>query len=73
MSVCCPFCGGEIPERVKAAHPVLIRGSTGYLMFANAETLIHRCSSLTAEEEAVLLRDAGWAFDHNPNSGLGRR
>lgn len=68
----CPCCGrhfdetGYTPERVYSG-----RAKSGYLIIADGEVPLHKCDSLSADDERMLLADAGEAFygESSPHFG----
>ena len=62
----CEFCGVEYPAG-EGTRRIVLRAASGYLVMANPEQTLHRCPSLTREDESTLLQDASWIFD-NPES-----
>jgi hypothetical protein len=59
----CPVCSGAVlaPPNEKS-HVIYLRGKTGAMIIADGEYPLHRCESLTRDEERELLRDAGRLF-----------
>ena len=53
----------ELPD-VDVRRVAILRAASGYLILARPEEPIHRCTSLTREDEQMLLQDAAWMFDN---------
>lgn len=55
----CAHCGETfpVPDRFVELH-----GPSGHLIMAGPEEPIHRCPTLTRDDERMLLQDADWAF-----------
>ena len=62
----CPFCQETIRPSLRGLnHVVYLRGTTGVLIIADVEHLLHKCKSLTRSEEIELLRDANLLFGND--------
>jgi hypothetical protein len=61
----CPFCSALITHYPDSASRLqVLRAASGYLMISDMERLVHKCDSLSREDETELLADAGFAIDH---------
>lgn len=66
----CPGCSEPFELPSGAPRRLILRGKSGYLIVVPPETPIHRCASLTTDDERMLLEDAAWTYREGaPESG----
>jgi hypothetical protein len=59
----CPVCSEAVlAPPSEQSHVTYLRAETGAIIIADGEYPLHRCDSLTREDERDLLRDAGLLF-----------
>jgi hypothetical protein len=59
----CEVCGGPIKDPPRAGSRIVyLRAGTGAMIIADAEFPLHKCDSLSRDDEQDLLRDAGMMF-----------
>jgi hypothetical protein len=60
----CELCGGRIIEPPRHDSRIIyLRAPTGALIIADGEYPLHKCESLSRDDERDLLRDAGAMFE----------
>ncbi len=70
-TVPCIRCGSdyEIPDG--SPQLAILHAASGNLAVLDRERAVHRCATLTREDESTLLQDAGWILDNpiDPTEG----
>jgi hypothetical protein len=63
-TVPCTKCGIEYEVPDGALRLIPLYAKSGNLVVLGQEQVLHRCATLTSDDESMLLRDAGWVLDH---------